>query len=288
MDRRVAGVLALVLAVAAVVFVPRFLNPGVAGVATVAPMPTPPAVGSCVNTMRRSMSVVDCTQLHEGEVTATWIAEDPDRVREATDDSCAAHARDYLGQVVPQLMENWTLAVLTWETGVTRAPRAQRAEDYYGWNACVVRAPERGRYTGSIRNLADVTTRPAVFGSCQSYSVGLVPCTDLHDGERLADASGTWIDEQPGRPAGSRLESIEASLSGGCTAVAEAMTGAADPTYDGRLRIIVWVQELGQVPYPDDETRYATDYLASCEVSAVDGELTGSVVGVGDAELPMR
>ena len=234
------------------------------------------------------MSVVDCAQLHEGEVAATWIAEDPNRVSQATDDGCAGQARDYIGEVVEQQLDNWALAVLTWNSLVTRAPRSQRAEDYYGWNACVVLAPGRGRCTGSIRNLADVTTRPAVFGSCQSYSVGLVPCTDPHDGERLADISGTWTDEQPGPPAGTRLESIEAALSGGCTAVAKAMTGAADPTYGGRLHIMVWVQELAHVPDSDDETRYATDYLASCEVSAIDGELTGSVVGVGDAELPLR
>jgi len=287
MDRKVAGVLALVLAVSAALFVPRLISPGLAGLASAAPMPAPPAVGTCVNTANRPVRMVACDLSHTGEITATWAAEDPARAVEATLDRCDIANGAYTAIEESPELNGWTVVPPFWETQLVRAPRAQRVGDY-GWQACVIRAVDRALYTGSVRNLDDMADRPDAFGSCQAADFSFVVCTEPHGSEVLAFADGIWYDLETGLAPGSRIEVIHDDIQDGCLTVAEALTGSSDPTYAGRLRVEVWVDQVHQQQVTYDDVRYATSYRASCQLTAVDGELIGSVVGVGDTELPLR
>ena len=287
MDRKVAGVLALVLAVGAVLFVPRLINPGLPGTASAAPMPSPPPIGSCVSFVGRPMRVVGCDEPHQGEITAVWAAEDPARAVEATSTQCDVANAAYIGIQQPVEMNDWTVAALFWETQLVRAPRTQRIGEY-GWQACVLRSPDRAEYAGSVRGLGDLTARPDVFGNCQTGNYEFTVCSVPHGSELLAYTDGVWYDIQTGLPAGSRIEVIHDVLNGGCRTLAETLTGATDPTYGGRLRIEVWIEQVAQQQVTYDQSLYATSYRASCQLTAVDGELTGSVIGLGDAELPIR
>ena len=287
MDRKVAGVLALVLAVGAALFVPRLISPGLAGLASAAPMPAPPAVGTCVNTQNRPVRIVACDLPHTGEITATWAAEDPARAVEATLDRCDIANAAYTGIEVSTELNGWTVVTPFWETQLVRAPRAQRVGDY-GWQACVIRAVDRALYTGSVRNLDDIADRPDAFGNCQAPDYSFVVCTEPHGSQVLAFTEGVWYDLEAGLAPGSRIEVIHDDIKGGCLTVAESLTGSSDPTYAGRLRVEVWVEQVHQQQVTYTDVLYATSYRASCQLTAVDGELIGSVVGVGDAELPLR
>ena len=285
MDRKVAGVLALVLAVGAALFVPRLISPGLAGFASAAPMPAPPAVGTCVNTLNRPVRIVACDLPHTGEIASTWAAEDPARAVEATLDRCDIANAAYIGIEESTELDGWTVVPPFWETQLVRAPRAQRMGDY-GWQACVIRAVDRALYTGSVRNLDDIADRPDAFGNCQApdYSFWSASSRTAPSCWPIPKVSGTT--RKPVSPLAVASRSFTRHQ-GGCLTVAEAMTGVPTPATAGGC---VWRPRRTGPPAAAarDDGLFATSSRVSCQLKAVDGELVGSVVGVGDAELPLR
>ncbi len=280
--------LALLGAVAAIVFVPAMLSAGVVGQPVVAAMPTPPAVGSCVAFVQRQPTVVDCAQPHRGEVTASWAAEDPQRLVDATPMGCMEATARYLGALQPAVVDGWTLEVLRTTDRLIAAPATDRVEDY-GWNACLVRAPDRQLYTGVLTDLGSAVDRPAVFGRCGLDSE-VVNCTLPHTSEQLGSTVGIWSDTIADRAAADRDQAIGASLQAGCQQLAAQLTGNDDPTYGGQLAVDISVEEIWSNQTDGDPQIFGTNYQAVCSLvyaGPVGQTLTGSVVGLGTATLPL-
>lgn len=285
MDRRLSGMVVLLLAVCAAVLVPQVLRPGMAGQASAAPLPPPPPIGTCVTLNQRSHTRVDCANPHDGEVFVTWTADDPARPVGRHSLACTDELADVMG-TEPARLHGWDLTVVDVATRLIRAPRADRAGDR-GWAACLIRPADQTCYTGAVGGLsADSLRRPGAFGSCASGTLYFpLPCTDPHTVERLgtitgsrpvADATDLGSD---GLPA-----DLDASLRASCADLARDVTGATDPTFGGRLAVEVVPSGVVAATSPEPA---AIAYSADCVVTSGEVALTDSVVALGDRPLPV-
>ena len=226
--------------------------------------------------------VVGCAEPHDAEVTAgtTADAEVPSR------SFCDAAAAEYLRPVVA---DGWQIPVDV-QTGVLPAPEGQRAADR-GWRACTVR-PESGlRFTGSLRGMTPATFRGDVFGSCPAPGRSdRIPCSGAHPTELLGTTNLAYPDAQPGGAylgVGDRAAALPAAvgadLDSRCQRSAARLTGAADPTYGGRLTVRLEVDTVVPTDVPGTRQVYV-----SGTVDAPAGRwLTASVIGIGEGALPL-
>lgn len=285
MDRRLSGMVVLLLAVCAVIVGPQILRPGTAGQASAAPLPAPPAVGTCVNLQQRGHTLVDCTEPHDGEVFTTWTADDPQRPVGRHSLACTDELADHFG-AEPTRLHGWDLTIVNVSTRLIRAPRADRLGDR-GWAACLIRPYDRSRYTGTVTGLTpDAVQRPGVFGACSSGPLHFqLPCTNPHTIERLGTTAGLLTKAAAVELAENGLPpALDARLRAGCHDVVRDVTGNTDPTYGSRLTVDVVRSSLVPAISP---SREAVAYSVDCVVTSGEAALTDSVVGLGDAALPI-
>lgn len=285
MDRRLSGMVVLLLAVCAAVVVPQILRPGLAGHASAAPLPAPPAIGTCVTLGQRSYTRVDCSEPHDGEVFVTWTADDPDRPVGRHSLSCTDESDHRFGAGSTRL-HGWVLTIVNVSTRLIRAPRPERVGER-GWAACVIRAADQSRFVGSVTGLTAVQVqRPGVFGSCLSGSLYLhLPCTDPHTIERLGTTTGLYpVDEAVDLTANGLPATLDTALRVTCNDLARDVTGSADPTYGARLTVDVVASSMVPTISP---TRGIVAYSVDCVVTSGDVALNDSVVGLGDGALPI-
>ena len=302
MTRRAAGVALLVVALLAVVVVARIGGTRVAGRAIAPPGLSAPTVGDCVAgfadpahaaptaetsqvpTTSASPSaprplpdvgVVDeagvtfsgCAGGHLGEVIAyrrmaqQWQA---DADRSADIDWCRSVAGDYRAHLQWRVSDAagglWSPSTGQRFTAVLSAPFVDPQEPR--WSACLVLPPAGEKYAGSyVRSLA-FGPAPAPFGRCFTDAPAELPasCAEPHTGQEFGISSGP--------PATARAGVAS------CRELIGAMTGMSDPTGGGSLRTeVVGSTATGS---------------SSCRLAAVGNRrLTGTLIGIGDAPVPL-
>lgn len=125
------------------------------------------------------------------------------------------------------------------------------------WAACAVLAPGLESYQGSFLSLAD-SAAPAPFGFCRTGELSdqRVSCDTPHGEQVFATAVSNVGQRQDG-----------------CLALVQQATEMSDVTGGGRLQLSI----AGPGPLP------------SCRIRVVGpAQLTGTLIGIGDAPLPLR
>ena len=282
MDRRLIGVLALLLAAVALLVVRAAENPGLPGSAAPVALPGPPPVGSCL-VVDTTVTVVECAEPHDAEVTAGTTIDDQAPSRSF----CDAAAADYLPPIITG--DGWQVPVDV-QTAVLPAPEGQRSADR-GWRACTVRPESSERFTGSLRGMTLATFRDDVFGSCPAPSRSdRIPCSAAHPTELLGTTNLAYPDAQPtgayfgiDNSAAALPDAVGADLDHRCRTLAATLTGNPDPTYGGRLTVRLEVDTVVPTDVPG-----TLQVCVSCAVDAPPGRwLTASVIGLGTAPLPL-
>ncbi len=287
---RPVGLVLLVVAVVLAVVVPWALDGPLGDSASRAPLPEPPAVGTCLAVPFTGglPSATSCDRPHAAEVAASWRADDPlvaqvswfsgylDRatgqpdtgmggMTEALVTACWSASQRYI--TPPRQSAAWFAVPPRVAPALMVAPPGQ-GFGRWRWIACVVVTADDTSWRGSL-NWRDPTPtpRPAeVSMNCRpDGSTGFARCDDRHRSEVLGWPDYAWIGSDEERAAD-------------CESLAVAVTGRADPTFGGRLRIEV-VDRL-PVPY--------RGALPLCVAALVgDGALVGSLIGIGDGALPL-
>ena len=287
---RPAGLVLLLVAAVLAVTVPWALGGPIGESATRAPLPEPPAVGACLAVpVTGGLPVASpCERPHAAEVAASWRSDDPlvaqvstfsgyleratgrpDRamggMTEALVAACWSAAQRYI--TPPRQSAAWFAVPPRVSPALIAAPPGQ----YHGrwrWLACVVVTADDTSWRGSLNWQGGAPApRPAeVSMNCQpDGSTGFARCDGPHRTEVLGWPDYAWVGSDDDRAAD-------------CRRLASSVTGRTDPTFGGRLRIEV-VDRL-PVPY--------RGALPLC-VAALrgDGALIGSLIGIGDGDLPL-
>jgi hypothetical protein len=296
LGRRVGGALLLVTVLLAVVVVTAARRPGSAGAAVVAPIPDPPAVGSCLTGDGLGYQVIPCAQQHLVEITRSWSGWDWDHrgvSGSGAGELCGLYAGSYLG--TPGEVEGWTPIELRWLTVFASGPGEDAGP--WGWRACAVFPRSNDDqlvippgFRGTLRGASTMAGRPVDLRSCYSAvgSLWLVtPCSVRHSGEFLA---------QKAIPApGGRLTTAgRASLLGQCRTVVGRLIGQ-DVRSDPRVRIVLRDPVPGDgttsidSASPSDTTGAVVhNVVLRCAVEGAGGyRLSDSVIGIGSEPLPI-
>ena len=287
----------------------------VGGTAVAAPVPGEPGVGQCLVEQASSDAVLsddqglrspgrelrDCrTEAEPGVVGSTVVVGEVAAVLTERSgrprDACAVGASIFVGGSGVVLAGAWTVAggpaVL-----ITGPDRRQWA-DGQRWQACVV-VPSRWTADGVFdptRGIGPVLRESARgrwsdptyrdrLGDCFAVYSGAVAellspafCGQGHELERLGLSDGV-VDPRSA-----------AVLRQTCRELAVARTTAADPTYDGQLRVAVVVTGPdGSSREIDDGDELPAEATADCVIRPADPSmlLTGTVIGLGAAPVPL-
>ena len=295
MERKAAAVVALMLAVLALAAMSAVIRPPLTGVASRAITPTPPAVGACGNLRESVLVISDCADPHVVEVAHSWQAGSPAADRPSFG-LCRDKVRSYVGLPPAQEAEahesgRWSFP-LRYRPIVVVGPYGSRIEDW-SWQVCLVAplgpAPFDG-YRGQVQatpSTGPVSPALRVCYTDPGIAQVIVPCTAPHLGEVVASqpftASGS---------AGQVSTSPAAGATESCAAAASSVTGAADPTFGGELRVAVLSDETTRAPFGADIGVYYTAdglkwLVCSLESTSI-RTLVGSVAGIGTAPLPFK
>lgn len=296
-DRRIGGLLLLVLVVLTAVALPNLGGRRTAGHPIAMIVPGPPAPGTCLSNQvsgapspdQVGVATVSCDGPHRTEVVAVYPAPPaPIRVdvghgQVAVVDRCSWDLAGYLGGFDVLLASDPSLQLFgPWlARPVVRPSRLEpdRTQRVLGqdWTACVADAGVRV-FSGTVRSSyggGAGTRMPAQLARCRASATdtGYLPCSTPHSTELMATTQYHY-------PAPD-----EAGLVATCRALVTRLTGFDDPTAGGALAVVV---ARDQVPVDGvgvfDESR---TYEAGCAVSAVGGrKLVGSVIGLASAPLP--
>lgn len=277
----------------------RFGSPGKAVRAAI---PVPPSVGSCVVRSSTGVQVVGCDEPHSAEVSLSWNADSPSPPPTDPYQTCQTVTASYLrvtqGNGVPALdATGWGITPVPYVVELAHGPQSALVAGW-SWQACLVlpvvpKIYQTG-YTGRLADLPDSMFTPPNLRPCYLRDSSVrsgIACGTAHLGEILAS--------QQLRLTGFRTEDqdTDPARTAQCTAIARTATGAADPTYGGRLSVVIYLQTIGAgaTSAPTDDGLGAeiseafTVSVASCALEVTGRQrLYGSVVGVGDAALPIR
>ena len=293
-DRRIGGLVLLVVVVLAAVTLPNLAGRRAAGHPVAVVVPGPPAPGTCLSNRSAAgsppdtvgVATVSCDGPHRTEVVAVYPGPpDPIRVdvghgQVAVVDRCSWDLAGYLGgfdvllasDPSSQLFGPWSARQVVLPSRL-EPDRTQRVLGQ-DWTACVANAGVRV-FSGSVRSSYGDSRMPAQLARCRESATdaGYVPCSSPHSTELFATTQYHY-------PAPDQT-----ALAATCRALVTRLTGHDDPTAGGALTVVV---ARDQVPVDGvgvfDESR---TYEAGCAVSAVGGrKLVGSVIGLAGAPLP--
>lgn len=273
----------------------------IAGAATRSAIPAAPDTGSCLASTRTGWARVDCAAPHQAETVQSWSASDisqPGRY-----DNCMTAGQAYLGDSWGQSGDSptkagWSLPPVMSSTVLISGPGRTMVKGW-SWQACVVRpvlleaqsAGYRGRlHDVPVNGKLPVELRPCFNRPVAAGVVGIA-CSARHTGEVLAArplqvfGSTTGVDTTASSP------EVQAQ----CLSIARRSTAAADPTYGGRLQVVVNLHATGMgfvtsTEPPGNNSHSYVLYQASCalQTTASDAGLFASVVGLGTGALPIR
>ena len=250
MDRRWAGVVLLVAAVAAAVVIGNLRSKQVAGSAAAAPLPDPPSVGVCLGQFSgfgypAEAPVVPCDRPHFGEVAAVMPGALPEVTSAgAYDDpnspnnACPRETNGYLG-----IAEDVSTSELAWQqTAAVGAELIQPTELERkmgsAWVACAAAVGGADLplqpYDGTLRNAATTGRYPSVLATCP-LSAEQPTLNQNCDYPHEMESFGTITVQKT-------IDDL-AAITGTCTDLAQTRTGLTDPTADGRMTVAVLQNE---------------------------------------------
>lgn len=304
MDRRVAGLLLLVVALVAALVVPNIAGKQVRGAALAEVISAPPAVGSCIGAIAPTTSapgpsnspnadgagsaralpvatVVPCRGAVIGEIisvtptstsTVSTLGE-----YDAANPSCRSKVEGYLGTLATTEIRGVQWSKSIYVNAVSVGPDAHDRAAGRTWTACVLSAVNQTYpATTSLKSSWTADTLPSVFGLCWAAAVVQrgtpTACTSPHTTQQLgyglvasASDSGTSI------VSAADPDQVVA----GCRQLAATVMKVTDPTRGGALSIKV-VSARSGAPY------------VQCAVAVVGSrKLNGSLIGLGTRALPL-
>lgn len=300
MERRLAGIVVVLLALCAVVVVPALDGRRVAGSAVALSFPDPPKVGDCLREpfpltgvqsgspaeiSVTSVNLGACDTSTSGEVVVFWEtrADAEQAAPSRFGGPCYRQAAEYAGLqsgASTDLPGAPTAGPVRWKPTIGFTPylvvpgelerRAGRT-----WVACLVVPVGGVAYSGTLR---DAVQRglPAQYGLCfDSANFDLLPkvllCDQPHAAELLATG---WIPD--------RSQVSFDDIGKACQRIAGRLIGSADPTKDQALRIVAGRLTLQSDGRPDGPL------TISCSVTGAGLEqLAGSVIGLGERPVPV-
>lgn len=275
-----------------------------AGTAVRLSLPVPPGAGSCLSSTRSGWLPVDCADPHTAEVVQSWSASD--RPQPGRYEQCLAAGQAYLGDQSGQSGDSpttseWSLPPVMSSTMLLNGPGTTLVSGW-SWQACAVRPMLLGAggagYRGRLHDVPVTGVLPAELRRCfnrpgTTWVVG-VSCSDRHTGEVLAArqlrvfGSTAALDSTASSP----------QLQAECLLIARRTTAAVDPTYGGRLQVVVnlhatgmgFVTSMTSVDAPVADSHSYVLYQASCalQTAASGAALVASVVGLGSGALPIH
>lgn len=305
---RLLGVAVLLAVLVAALGVPQLTRTGFAGHPSALPLPLAPPVGSCLLIDDQSVTTTSCDGPHHAEVTQTWEAGQTadgapafaalaakrfgDPARSAT--ACLLAQLAYLDYNATDASGNWNPVRPGVQGEMITAPAGAHTPTR-GWTGCVLAAPGRGVFIGSLRPPGAARPIESRLASCLELggagdAAGWIGCQLPHRIEVLATFDpNSVVDEQGvyrGLPTNDELDQS-------CSVLVTAMTGVTDVTFGGLARI-------GATPLlPGSRTQMSVvDTVGSrlivdvplplCFVELVgDGALNRTVIGLGDHPLPL-
>ncbi len=292
---------------------------GLIGVPAVSPAPTPPTIGDCVLRTAGAVRVVPCTELHTAEVTAAFPAQPPpsstSRPGAARSPSryqlCQQAASSYVGDAAIPGSVGWQLPTLPTIVQLGSGP-APMVIPGWSWLVCLISPTtplaQLTGYTGRITD-RDTGATPAALRSCYSL-VSLGQATSVQDGVSSTFSSGvSCLSDHAGEIMATRTLKLaapvattadgrspvdtldtDASRLAQCLVLAQQRTGLADPTFGGRLSVVIRLV-VGGTSYGGTAsvTLTSVSYAATCAVQAPTGhQLYQSLVGVVSDTPPLR
>ena len=294
--RTLAGMIVLGLVVI-LLCVMTLQVPSRIGVAIRSDPPPAPSVGQCGDMVGGEFVSAGCSQVHTVEVTQGWQGGDPSPGSLPTFAHCNEEARKYVGSAPSHSADAhppgaWSMP-LRYRALVISGPGPVSRQDW-SWRACLVAplgpAPWHG-YLGSVRSVSAAGSAAAALRPCyleQALPTTIVPCSSPHLGEIV----GT----RPAAPgSGAARGSSTSDLELSCAELATALTGAADPSFGGVLRVVVLPEPGAQLPDPlsaDTGVYYTSEqrseWLLCAIESAADRRLLDSVAGYAGRPLPLE
>lgn len=302
MGGRAVGLGMVVVAVIAAIVIPLRAGHRIAGTATASALPPMPQVGDCVQAVvpeaessaLQVTEVVPCTQPHLGQVITRSVANavgsggpgSSGGVRTPRPNlaACATTAYGFLGvhpvdadgERSPVLGPWWPAFAVSFHS---LSPGPLRSTAGPSWQGCVMTG-FHGLYSGEAARLfAGPPRRNPVALCIPASTLSLhvsVSCERPHPTEILG-----W------RVADAAIDPV-ITFGASCGELAHRITGMADPTAGGTLRIAVIA-----VPSPDGEVRegwgpgHSGPYRAACTIGTASTRmLGGSVTGLGASPVP--
>lgn len=303
MDRRVAGIAVLVLALIAVVVAPSIGGRRTVGTAVALRFSDPPAVGDCVSPLPvgsvqsngrtpelpdSTIPVVPCDGSIGGEVVGVWMtpaAAQADQAGSRRGGPCYWQAAAFAGLQRSNSSTDVFGSAMTgpvyWKPTIgfdpiNIVPDPVAVAGGQQWVACLVVPTKETSYRGTLQDAFTSGRMPDGFGLCWDrddldYAAALVPCNTPHPAELLATG---WVQNR----ALTTLSAIQQS----CVAVAGRIMRTADPTRAGAISIVTDPVRL------DGAAREDAPLAVNCFAAAVSPQqLTGTVIGLADGPLPL-
>lgn len=292
MGRRGLGLAILLLAAFALLVVPRALREEtVTGDAIRGPFPEPPPIGACIDGAQHTghTEVVPCTEPHTLEITARWLADDPDNSVVNDREVCRLAGSVYIGLDRLPSLGDWGVNIAAVETPSVYAARDERIGKS-GWTACAVAVANRVPLSRSLRNAFTTPTFfPGELSQCLARSgsdgYSSVACSVSHSWEVLATAvvPAEYTDVVVTENSASYQTAWIATAAPTCADLAANLIGTPDPTFGGELSL---GQEEWFAGSNQDDLANSTATVACVIRVADDRELVGSLIGLGDGPLP--
>ncbi len=289
----------VIITLCSVLVVNGVLGRSLSGVAARSPLPAAPESGSCLLRTGAEWVGVPCADPHTAEVVRSWSAADLATARRY--DQCMASGRVYLGPSWGQSGDSptesaWSVPSVMSSTVLVSGPGPATTRGW-SWQACVVRpillGPPGAGYRGRLHDVPTTGVLPVELRPCfnRPAAVGVVgvACTAPHMGEVLAARSLQVF----GSPTDADDTATDPAVNSECHAIARRTTAAADPTYGGRLQVVVNLHATGMgfvvsKDSPGNTSHAYVLYKASCALQVAAGhELSASVVGLGAGPLPI-
>jgi hypothetical protein len=306
---RYSGVLLLLVVAIGFIVIRGTSQTGIAGRPSILPSPDPPAIGACLVLHPQAVARVPCTEPHSAEVVASWAPGVlPERLPAGAgplgQPSFSVNRR-LVGAPEDEICESWTDAYTGWaqlldDQGLElwlppkplavgrliSAPKDEGLADWH-WTACVV-TTSAPQFEGSLRHSASaIDQRPDIASVCVTPAENVVQfmsCDEPHSAELLGSIALTPDMLVQRRVSTQRSEK---DVRAACLDFARQRMGTSDPSRGGKLEVVyesIWEQRGLTLSVPPPGW-----VIPDCIIRVTGSRsLVGSVVGVGDGDLPFE
>ena len=303
MQRRSAGLIMVIITVIGVLVINAMTGRSVPGFAAAQPPPVAPGSGSCLLDGSTGWDEIDCAEPHTAEIVESWSASaaSPSSLYEP----CMSASQTYLGDQWGQsggspTQAGWSVPPVMSNTVLVSGPGPDLVPGW-SWQACIVRPILLGSatsgYRGRLRDVPATGVLPVALRPCFDRPGGLtvvgVPCSAQHTGEVLAARELQVF----GGTTALDTTATDPQVQDQCLAIARRTTDATDPTYSGKLQVVVNLHATGMgfVTSPARNSAGSISksyvmYQASCALQTVGSgaQLSASIIGLGNGPLPIH